>query len=166
METNKNKNKNKKMEEDFIFETTRENVLEGGDVAAAKEALKKEFTESLAGLRRHVECWMDAGSVGEVRHCLLLPLVMRGDGMKRGLVCGEVTEDGLWGMIELVQAALDDLYGRCARLAEERGRRMVFDAWNAEKAKEYQAFLDESFADATEIELDDEVVGSDVEQNK
>lgn len=160
------KNKNKEMNEDFVFETTRENVMEFRDDASARAALKAEFTESLKGLRRHVESWLDAAGVDEERHCLLLPLVMRGDGMKRGLVCGEVTEDGLWGMIELVQAALEDLYGRCARLAEERGRRMVFDAWNAEKAKEYQAFLDESFADATEIELDDEVVGSDVEQNK
>lgn len=159
------KNKNKEMNEDFVFETTRENVMEFRDDSVDGAALKAEFTESLKGLRRHVESWLDAAGVDEERHCLLLPLVMRGDGMKRGLVCGEVTEDGLWGMIELVQAALDDLYGRCARLAEERGRRMVFDAWNAEKAKEYQAFLDESFADATEIELDDEVVGSDVEQN-
>lgn len=160
------KNKNKEKNEDFVFETTRENVREFRDDSVARAALKAEFTESLKGLRRHVESWLDAAGVDEERHCLLLPLVMRGDGMKRGLVCGEVTEDGLWGMIELVQAALDDLYGRCARLAEERGRRRVFDAWNAEKAKEYQAFLDESFADATEIELDDEVVGSDVEQNK
>ena len=157
------KNKNKEMNEDFAFETTRENVMEFRDDSVARAALKAEFTESLKGLRRHVESWLDAAGVDEERHCLLL---MHGDGMRRGLVCGEVTEDGLWGMIELVQAALDDLYGRCARLAEERGRRMVFDAWNAEKAKEYQAFLDESFADATEIELDDELVGSDVEQNK